>query len=161
MPFSAELMTRIKTEATALGLRSPSTISVALREQLVDEKTGNMDGRARDYWVAGRVVNRGWATPLPGAVKITGLEALSTLAQQATYAVFGLTEATPTKGSATPSIPSARVSLTRNNHAHVVVILPTSRKPPETPDAWVDLWVYKTEADAAGKVATLKAGKVF
>lgn len=160
MPFSAALMLKIKEEAAALGLRSASTIAVALREQLVDEKTGNMDGRARDYWVVGRVVSKGWATPLPTAVKITGLEALSGLARSGHHYIQQEESALPLD-CAKAAIPGARVSLTRNNHAHVVVVLPTSRKPPETPDAWVDLWTYKSEADAVAKLVTLRAGKVF
>lgn len=160
MPFSVALMTKLKQEAATLGLRSASAISVALREQLVGEKTGEMDGRARDYYVVARVIEKGIAHPMPGALKITGLDALSALAQQADTAVS-------CKGSelgadcAKPLLNSARASLTRNGAAHVVVILPTSRKPPATPDAWVDLFVHKTEADAVAKLATLSAGKVF
>lgn len=164
MPFSAELMTKIKAEAGQLGLRSASTIAVALREQLVDEKSGAMDGRARDYYVSARVVNKGWATPLPGAIKITGLDGLSSIASSA--AMYVQRQQTPDAeplpdNCAKASIPSARVALSRNSHAHVVVVLPHSRKAPETPDAWVDLYVYKSEADAAGKAATLTSGKVF
>ena len=162
MPFSADLMTRIKQEAAAQGLRSASSISVALREQLVGEKTGDMDGRSRTYWVAGRVIEKGFATPLPTAAKVNGLDELSALAQQAVNWVNPPNYA-PNLGPACAkeSIPAARVSLTRNGHAHVVVVLPTSRKAPEPPDSWVDLYVYKTEADAAGKAASLTAGKVF
>lgn len=160
MPFSAELMTKIKAEAAHMGLRSASTISVALREQLVDEKSGAMDGRARDYWVCARVVNKGWATPLPGACMITGLDALGIWAAAAQRAVLSEGETLP-PDCAKGSIPSARVALSRNSHAHVVVVLPHSRKAPDTPDAWVDLYVYKTEADAVSKAATLTSGKVF
>lgn len=162
MPFSAQLMTLLKQEATAQGLRSASSISVAIREQLVGEKTGDMDGRARDYWVVGRVVEKGIASPLPTVVKITGLDSLSALAQQAVIWVNPPNYAPELPGDCTKAaIPAARVSLTRNGTAHVVVILPTSRKPPETPDAWVDLYVYRAEANAAGKLSTLTAGKVF
>jgi len=164
VPFSADLMSRIKQEATALGLRSASSISVALREQLVGEKTGDMDGRSRVYWAAARVVNKGWATPLPGAARLDGLDALSALASSASMYVQRLQSpnADPLQANcAKDSVPAARVALTRNGHAHVVVVLPTSRQAPETPDSWVDLYVYKTEADAAGKAASLTAGKVF
>ena len=160
MPFSADLMQKIKTEAAHLGIRSPSAISVALREQLVDEKSGKMDGRARDYWVCARVVNKGWATPLPGACQVTGLDALGIWADAARAAVLADCDPLPAN-CAKASVPSARVSLSRNNHAHVVVVLPHSRKAPEVPDAWVDLYVYKSESDAVSKAATLVAGKVF
>jgi len=158
LPFSPTTMEAIRRDAATLGLRSPSTISVALREQLVDEKIGKMDGRAREYHVAGRVIQRGIAAPLPGAMRITGLDQLSYLAQRA--AEFAGLEP-PAVDCVKHMLGGARVSLSRSAAAHVVVILPASRKPPETPDVWVDLYVHKTEADAVGKAGTLQAGKVF
>lgn len=158
MPFSATVMDAIRKEATALGLRSPSAISVALREQLVDEKTGNMDGRAKAYWVAGQVIHKGVATPLPGVLQITGLDALSGLAVSASQFV-GLDA--PATDCLKHVVGSLRVSLTRTNMGHAVAVLPASRQPPDPPDSWVDLFVCKTQADAVGKAATLKPGKVF
>lgn len=158
MAFSKETMDAIRREAAAQGIRSPSAISVALREQLVDEKTGNMDGRTKTYWCAGRVVDRGMATPLPGAVMLNQLDAAGPVAVGAAQYV-GVEP--PSADAAKPLLPAARVALTRNNRAHLVIPLPHSRKPPEVPDAWVDLYIFRTEADATAHALTLKPGKVF
>ncbi len=158
--FSADLINKIKAEAGAIGIRSPSAISVALREQLVAERDGHMDGRARDYYVAARVVDRGIAFPLPGAIKITGLDEISRWAELArAHALPSSEPLDPGCGKA--YIPAARVSLTRNGHAHFTVLLKHSKQPPDVPDSWVDLYVYKTEAEAAAKAKSSQAGKVF
>ena len=158
MPFSPPLMEAIRKEAMSLGFRSPTAISVALREQLTAERTGDNDGRAKDYWIAARVVNKGWATPLPGVLKILGMDAVFPAAVQAAGYV-GVEP--PTAPPTAQAINAARVGLTRNSMAHFVLLLPFSAQPPGVPDAWVDVWAFKSEASAAAYASTLKAGKIF
>lgn len=160
--FSQELVAAIEKEAAALGITGATAITTTLREQLVDRKGrgGTGDHREREYWVAGRVVEHGMASPLPGAVQLTGLSNLSALAQQAAYLTLGADKVPPVE-CAKPYVGPARVALTRNGHAHVVVQLPHCRKPPAAPDCWVDLWIYRTEIEAANQANSLKPGKIF
>ncbi len=164
MAFSPELIAAISKEAAAQGLTGATNITVALREQLVETRQGGRDHRTKEYWVAGRVVDRGIAYPMPGALKVDGLEQLSGVANSAaTYALDGKLDfgVNLDPACAKTQIGAARVSLTRKGEAHVNVLLPHSKRPPDVPDAWVDLWVFRTQAHASAHAATLKAGKVF
>lgn len=160
MAFTKQLMDAIAAEASAMGLRNATEITVALREALVDARKGG-DGRVKAYWVAGQVVNQGTAYPLPGAVQVQGLDSLSALAVNAELFVFQTPLATLAPDCAKSKIGAARVSLTRKGEAHVQVLLPHSKQPPNTPDAWVDLYVFKTEGAARAAAEGLKPGRVF
>jgi hypothetical protein len=161
--FSLELVAAVEKEAAALGITGATAISTALREQLVDRKGrgGTGDHREREYYVAARVVEHGMATPLPGVVKIVGLNGLSMAATNAAGYVLGYGDKAPHGDCAKGYIGPARVGLSRNGQAHVVVQLPHSRKPPAAPDCWVDLWIFRTPAEADSHFRSLTAGKVF
>lgn len=153
--YSQLLIDAINAESAQRGLKSPTAIATAIRLQLSESRGG--DTRVRDYYVAARVVYKGVGYALPGWVKITGLSQLSTTAQ--------LAQQHCGKGSALASdcakayTGGARVSLSRAGEAHVVVMLPECD--PAKPDAWVDLYVLKTSAEADAKLATIAVGKLF
>lgn len=159
--FSPELMKLIEAEASKLGMVGATSISTAIREQLTSRKTrgaGVRDGRHQSYFVAGRVILHGHATPLPGCAPVVGLDTLSGLAVLA--AQYAGT-APPAPDCALRFVGSTRTSLSRSGHAHVVVVLPVSKQAPDKPDCWVDLWIFKTEAEALAHANTLKPEKVF
>jgi hypothetical protein len=156
--FSKQIIDAIKAEANALGLRGATSITVALREQLAEDRKGVGDGRTVPYWVCGQVVNKGIATPLPGILQVQGMKELSGLAVSAAQFI-GVTP--PEADCADASIGGLRVGLTRSGAGHLTVLLPHSRRPPDMPDAWVDLFIYKNKADAESKAKTFRAGKIF
>lgn len=160
MSFSPQLIAMLAAESKALGLRNATEITVALREQMVDTRKGG-DGRAKEYWIAARVVDQGISHPMPGEIKITGLDALSLGADGAWVNVGGPGCTRLSPDCAKSQIGAARVSLTRKGEAHVQVLLPHSKQAPDVPDAWVDLYVFRDQKAAAAHAAGLKAGKVF
>lgn len=156
--FSQACIDLVLKEAAAAGLSGSTPISIALREQLVDTRKG-VDTRTKDFYVAGRVVDNGVSTPLPGPAHMIGWAGLSALAQGAQGHVTGAV--TLADECAKPYAGTARVNMSRGGTAHVNILLPHSKMPPETPTAWVDLYVYRTLAEATAKAKEIPTGKVF
>lgn len=155
--FSHTLLSAIETEAAALGLKGATAVTVALRTQLVERKArgGVSDGRVRPYYAAGRVIMHGVSTPMPGTVEIAGMESVSALAQAAAATVGK----TLPDGCCSAQDNAARAGLTRTGKAHYTVAL----SPPATqpPNCWVDVWVFRTAAEAAAYAAKIPSGKLF
>lgn len=160
--FSEQVLALVEKEADAIGLKGSTAITLQLRKELTDRKSrgGSGDYRTKFFYIAGRVIDHGFATVLKEAVQIDGLGQLSYLAGAAYSAVSGKPSGLSLTCAET-AVNGARVSLTRNGNAHVVVMLPHSAQPPNTPTCWVDLFVFRTQAEAETHIRALASGKVF
>lgn len=159
--FTEKLLDDLQAEAGELGLRGATEVSRAVRAALMErKKVGKVpDDRTQTYWATGRVVEAGKATPLEGVSEVVGLATLSGIAHEVAKGFWGVMKAYGMERCLEPQIKAGRVNLARKGSAHFQAV--ACALDDGSPHAWVDLWVFTTEAAAEAHAAALKPGKIF